>query len=226
MKRQISGGAGANQERLFSSIFPARLSKGDRKKMEIIEAAIVLFQENGIDQTSYDQIAAHLKTTRSHITYHFKERHDLVFSVIRYMMTLGHEFTFENMRKATTPEEQIVRYVDSYYDFFQIYPQFIPVMLYFYYFAGYPGPIRDLQSQVRREAFDRIHELVVQVLAGARKKKPVDLEDLVFSIQGLILGGMIFNISTSEPISESKTRATKKKVLKGIGQMLGVALNG
>lgn len=222
MRKTIQKPITANPERLFSSIFPARLSKGDRKKIEIVEMAVALFKERGVDQTSYDEIAGKLGTTRSHITYHFKDREDLVLATVRYMMSLGHEFTFENMRKALSPSEQMVKYVDSYYDFFYVHPQFIPIMLYFYYFSGFPGPLRDLQTQVRKEAFARIHELISQILTTAKKRKSANLDDLTFAVQSLILGGMIFNISTGEPVSESATKANKQKILMGISEIVGV----
>lgn len=206
----------SQNERLFGSIFPERLSKGDRKKLEIVEAAVRVFAKDGAEALTYDRLGTELETTRSHIRYHFQDRQDIVVGVIRYMMSLGHEFTFENLRKAESPIERISAYLDGYYDFFVKNPQYGPIMLHFYYLSGYAGDLRDLQSQVRQQAFERIEELLLQAYIEAGKRKPQDLETIVDQVQRLILGGLILSLSTGDILSKSEAQKVKARVLQTI----------
>lgn len=209
---------------IFSSIFPNRLSKGDRKKLEIVEVAIRLFGERGPDQITYDDLAEALNTTRSHITYHFRERFDLDMAVIRYMMVHAHEFTFAVLRDALSSRQRLIRAVDGYFDFFVARPEFGAIMLYFYYLAGLPGPFRDLQTQVRAQATERLQELIRQVYAEVGKRAPKHLEALAVLVQNLILGGLILNLATREPVSATKTSLAKEAVVSGIEALLKIKI--
>jgi TetR/AcrR family acrAB operon transcriptional repressor len=212
---------------LYSSIFPKQLTKGERKKLEIIEAAAKLFAEKGVENTTYDDIAQALGTNRSHITYHFKERVELNLSVIRLMMGLAHEFSFGKLRQADSAKAQLIGYVESLYDFFVENPHWTPVFLFFYYAAGIPGEARALQTQIREQAHGRIQELIRNAHIETRKPVPRDLSRLAFQIQALLLGGMILNISTGETVATAAIAAqTKESILMGIERVLKTRLIG
>jgi AcrR family transcriptional regulator len=210
---------------IFGSIFRTKLTKGERKKMEIVEATAKLFGEKGVDQTSYDDLSKALNTTRSHINYHFKDRQELVLAVIKLMMSQGHEFTFNKLRSSTDQTNLISLYLDGYYDFFVQNPHFIPVIVYFYYEATKPGEIHDLQTAIRNQGQQRIQELLRQVLLARNKKIPKQLDVIAAQAQTLMIGGLIVNLTVGSAVTEEKTNAAKALVVDGIGSLIGVNLS-
>lgn len=209
---------------IYSSIFPNKLRKGDRKKLEIVTAAIGLFAEKGVENTSYDDLAKALKTNRSHISYHFKEHQDLILSVIRHMMNSGHEFTFESLRKAQTARDQFVGYISAFCDFFAAHPEYVTTFLYFYYSAGLPGEIRDLQTQVRQQAYQRINALIRNLFFECNKLGPRDLDQMAFQVQALLLGGAVLNIATGAKVNVQETSVVKQQLLQGMEKIIRLKL--
>ncbi len=209
---------------IFSSIFRVGPTKGERKKMEIVVAAAKLFGEKGVDGTSYENLSEAINTTRSHINYHFKDRTALIVAVIKFMMSLGHDFTFQRLRGSSESKNLISSYLDGYYYFFVHNPQFIPVIVYFYYEATRPGELRDLQTAIRIQGQQRIQELIRQVLLSQNKRIPKDIEAMASQCQMLMIGGLIVNLATGDPVTEDKIAAAKNNALSAIGNIMGVDL--
>lgn len=208
---------------LFSSIFPERLSKGDRKKIEIIEAAIQISSSMGLDTFSYDDLATNLKTTRSHVTYHFKERQELILAMIKYMMASGHTFTFDKMKTSKDPIDQLESYINGFFDFFANNKEFRSLMAYFYYKSTYPGVFRELQTQIRQQASDRIYEILRLIIEEYKQRNSKDLKAIAFQAQSMILGGLMFNLATDNPADLRNEIDMKNQIKEGILSLLKVS---
>ncbi len=204
---------------LFQSIFPQKLKKGDIKKIEIIEATVKLVAVHGFEETTYDLIAQALGTRRSHVAYHYKDRQELYISMVKFMMAKGHDYTFQLMQEASEPKEMFKAYLAGYFNFFVDEPEYIPVILYFYYSSGFNEEFRSLQTQVRQGAFQRIKGLIVQMLKAEEKSIPRNLDDLVNSTQSMILGRMIFNVTTGQRPNLENTELAKSHVLIAVEKM-------
>lgn len=180
---------------LWGTVFPAKASKGDKKKLEIVESAIELFSKNGIESVSYDNLAERLKTNRSHITYHFKERRDLYLACFRYLMAMGQDFTVARMRETPDRAELFRSYLQGYFGFFDANPQLRVLMLFYNYFASIDPETGELYREMTQVGWQRIREILREMYELANKKVPKDLDLQTTSIQKLIVGSLLTNLA-------------------------------
>ena len=207
-------------EALFASIFPERLTKGDRKKLEIVAAASDLAAQIGVEGFNYDDLAAHLNTTRSHITYHFPKRDDLNLSLIRNMMAQGHAYTFSRMEAATSAQGRLRAYLEGYIGFFAAHPGMSAIMVYFASAAVTSPAIRELQVQVANLAYARISELLRQWVLESGGRMPRDLEIRARQSQRLIFGGLMLALATSPRLDGVAAEQIITEVLQTIERIL------
>lgn len=197
---------------LFQTIFVSKPTKGEKKRLAIVEKAIDMFQVHGVTKVSFDRIAKAMGTNRSHITYYFKTHEDLIECAIRYMMSLGHEYTFECMKKESDDLARLEKYLEGYYGFFAKNGRFVPLMMYFFYLSSIYETFSDLQIQVRQGAFSRIRELFLNIYIREQKKVPAEIDSLVQRSQSLILSGLVYALTTKSASLEVELMSTKRRV--------------
>jgi AcrR family transcriptional regulator len=212
------------ESRIFESLFPKRLSKGDKKKLDMVEKAIEVFGQKGVDATTYDDLAIELNTSRSHISYHFKEKDQLILAAIRYMMTEGLDFTIHKMRQSLSAKQRLISYVDGYYGFFLEYPKYIPILIYFYYASSIHEVYRELQSEIKKGALARIQELLEQIYKENGKRLPKDIKLITQWVHGLLIGSTVVTLMTSKKENKEEFLETRNNILKGIVRLTKVKL--
>jgi AcrR family transcriptional regulator len=98
IKNELEANLNQYQLLLNSGNDRSYLKKGDRKKLEIIEAAIDCLATEGIDNTTFDSIAKRIDTRRAHVAYHFKDKHMIFEAAISYIL-ITYEHTLQEFIK-------------------------------------------------------------------------------------------------------------------------------
>src|SRR4051812_16717041 len=121
---------------LLHRIFDVKPSKGDLRKVEIIEAAIRCFATQGTEQASLENIGKLIGISRSHIIYHFKDRETLLDAVVKYVTETGQGFFVDRLAGAAE-FELLDAYIDAVIDWVARFEQHARFMILFEYFSTF-----------------------------------------------------------------------------------------
>ena len=63
--------------------------KRTNRKLEIIEAAAIVFKEKGYDRATLQDIATRVGITKATLYHHYKNKHELLYTIINALMEKG-----------------------------------------------------------------------------------------------------------------------------------------
>ncbi|PEN12339.1 TetR family transcriptional regulator [Longibacter salinarum] len=92
------------------------------KRDAIIEAALALFAEKGVDATSTREITERADTAEGTLYRHFDGKDDLVRSLFEENTSLFHDVLARSAKTETEPREQLKAMVRGIFDFAEQYP--------------------------------------------------------------------------------------------------------
>lgn len=91
-----------SSDQIFQKVTDSRLSKGDRKRLLIVEAALQCLAVEGLQNFSYDNIGQHCGLHRAHINYYFKQKDEIFELMLDLMALTAQEYVVAELRKAKT----------------------------------------------------------------------------------------------------------------------------
>lgn len=92
------------------------------RRGQLVECAIELIAEIGLAQASTVRIAQRAGVSRGVLTYHFRDRADLVEQVIARVYDLGAEFLLPRMREAASPRESLLLFISGSVELYAAHP--------------------------------------------------------------------------------------------------------
>lgn len=165
----------------------------DRKKREkeqrrqsIIDAAEKLFFEKGYDNVSINDIAKEVELNRATIYLYFENKEALCFAVLLRGIRILNKMVKANVKK-TLAIQKIYAVGNTYYVFFQMYPQYFEVYIYFQsgrfklskiydfetgYYKTAVGDVHEI-LRLQKEIFDIVHS-AIKIESGGRISSDVD----------------------------------------------------
>lgn len=198
----------------YQNFLEQKPSKGELKKLEIIQAAIECISTIGFEKTTYQAIAEKIGTRRAHIAYHFKDKSDIFKASIQYINTNYQLVLSEQLDSAEPGIDTIEKYAASPFVWAERYPNELSVMLLFYYLCAIDTEYRRLNDELRKRGVERI--LLVLTQECHFDLKPADLELKAKQIQNLISGSIMDAVTTQ---NKSLTQA-KIETIKNITNLL------
>ena len=142
------------------TFFPARPSKSQRRKVQILEKSIGLFATRGLDLVTYDDIARACGVTRPLVQHYFPNRDDFVLLTMKYIRAIFQRVCVAAISRHTTPHAQLLAYLDATAEWIDEYSTHARVWLLFYYFCGIKKKYRSLNTELVRVGQERIASLV------------------------------------------------------------------
>lgn len=177
------------QSSLYKSLLPKATSKAERTQIQIIEAAIHCYATIGMDNTTYEKIAARGKVTRPLVIHYFPDYESLALAAFRYIRANMQEFAVKAIQSRKSPEEQLFAYVESVFEWTVEYEKHFKVWLLFYYFCGISSRHNEIHTELVTIGHQRIAILITQL-----RKNNLDQMELMKRakiIQTLITGAMV-----------------------------------
>lgn len=197
------------------------LKKGDRKKLEIIEAAIECLAEEGIENTTFEAIAKRIETRRAHVAYHFKDKNMIFEAAINYILVTYAQTLQEFVQKAEqkitkgTPQNLIEEYIKGAFYWSKKNPEHVSVFLLFYYLTTFQKSYRDLNTKIRLDGQERIHYLLNMKMELDKSK--AELKEISSIIQNILSAKMVELFTTnynSTKKAQDETIAVVRRLLK------------
>lgn len=152
------------------AISDRRKREKEQRRQSIIDAAEKLFFQKGYDNVSMNDIAKEVELNRATIYLYFENKEALCFAVLLRGLRILNKMVKENIKKKLSIQK-IYAVGTTYYAFFDIYPQYFEVYVYFQsgrfklsnmfdfetsYYKTAVGDIREI-IKLQKEIFDIIH---------------------------------------------------------------------
>ncbi|MFZ3264746.1 MAG: TetR/AcrR family transcriptional regulator [Terriglobales bacterium] len=85
----------------------ATIEPRQEPRQEILRAAARLFQQQGYDATSMNDVAAALKLSKGGLYHHFQSKDEILFHIMSHAMDITEERVINVARRVEDPEERL-----------------------------------------------------------------------------------------------------------------------
>ena len=199
------------EESIYFENFPMEPRKGDRRRLEILQAAIHLIATDGYDSAVLANVAKKLGTRRSHVIYYFKTREELLMGALQFVTAIAQKVTVERVASAVSPLDKILAISDGAFEWAQQFPEQAKFMLLFYYLCSHDKEFAHVHRQVRDAGFQRMRALLATILPNGAGV--LGLDGLAESIASHLDGSFIerlttgrANLATAQELSRTACR--------------------
>lgn len=144
------------------------------RKQLILDSAITLFSENGIESTSVQQITDHCGISKGAFYLSFKSKDELIFSIIEHFLNNIISEVDHAVTTATDPTEKLYMYFSKTFTILSQYTTFAEILM------------REKVSTISDELIEKIHYYVM--LSNK------NLERLLFSVFGEQINGKQYDL--------------------------------
>lgn len=193
--------------KVYADIFPRELSKSERRRIQIIEAAIGCYATIGLDNTTYERIAEKCGISRSLINQYFPQKELLTEQIMKYIRISLQNLAIEAIASASTPEAKLAALVESTFRWIKEYETNVKVWILLYYYCT----INDSFKRINTELVQIGHDRIAGILAAINAGKGVSQTDLLTRakmIQVVFTGALVSALTESLPfaVKELATR--------------------
>jgi len=154
-------------------------------RQEILRAAARLFQQQGYDATSMNDVAAALKLSKGGLYHHFQSKDDILFHLMNHAMDITEERVLSPVRGIADPEERLRTLIRRHIEVvLSQQDREITVMLH----ENHPLPPAQ-RKRINGRKKDYVHfveNLVAEVQHARRAKAAVSPRAAAFALMGMI----------------------------------------
>src|SRR5882672_4619364 len=76
-------------------------------RQEILRAAARLFQQQGYDATSMNDVAAAMKLSKGGLYHHFQSKDEILFNLMNHAMDITQERVIDGVKNIADPQERL-----------------------------------------------------------------------------------------------------------------------
>ena len=162
------------------------MSKGDRTKAQLVDAAIVLFYEHGVQWVSFQQVATRVGITQAALYKHFQDKDDLLHACAVVCAESGRDIIDQFISTAKSPAEKIRSYIRGCFEWQRQHPKEAVVILSLTYFGFNSRPLQALLLRINDQRTTRLADFIREgrrdgaFVATRVEKKARVLQSLLF----------------------------------------------
>lgn len=183
----------ARNDQVLARLFPATTQRGDRTKINMVEAGIDVLAELGLEGLTFDSIGHRVGMNRAQVRYHFPSTEGITAKCIELTLSLMQEFVLGEMEKANGWREQLEALGASLLDWCQKYPRYAKVLLLFYTVSTRDEKYGDLLKALAKVSRERMRALLGE-LARERQWSRQELDNRCDLAWALIEGFAVHRI--------------------------------
>lgn len=191
-------------ETTANELFNRKMSRTEKRRLQIVETAIDLFAKKGFDEVSFEIIAARCKVTRPLISHYFENKMDLFLLVAKYVRIIYQKNVVSEMQKTVGAEEVFKAYVMAALQWHSNEPMHFRVWMLYYYLSSIDSKMKKEHSDLVDLGTERIVEMLTALPKQAVLPKEV-LRKKARLIQMTITGSLIAEASEGR-VSEDSTK--------------------
>jgi AcrR family transcriptional regulator len=154
-------------------------------RQEILRTAARLFQQQGYDGTSMNDVAAALKLSKGGLYHHFQSKDEILFNLMDHAMDITQERVINGVRGITDPEARLRALIRLHINVvLSIRDREITVMLHENH--PLPPPLRKQINARKKEYVHFVEKLIVEVQSARGSKSSVNPRAAAFALLGMI----------------------------------------
>ncbi len=179
------------------------MSNREKRRQEIILSAMKVFIEKGIDNTSMEDLARALGTTKSYFYFYFKSKEDLIISIFQHLKDRALMELEKALKNVDDPVRKLEIWIREHFRQVRENPDFLR-FVYNFVFSSMARRI-DVVSNLKRR--DRYFGLLSDIIREGQERGefiPGSPEAFSYAIRGTIYGAMryLFEEKGEEDFSE------------------------
>lgn len=185
---------------LFLEMFPELTkTKTQNRALTILEAAIRLYREEGIENTTYERIAKVAKISRPLIFQYFSDYDDLFYKAMKFIRVQFQFFAVEAIKKApNNPKDRFIAYVESTSDWCEQFPNYASGLLLYLQKSSCVDRDRDFNTQFSEAGAERIATLIEEGVAAGQFQVE-DARTTAKQVQIMIAGCVVTQLTENVP---------------------------
>ncbi|QFU92018.1 TetR/AcrR family transcriptional regulator [Amycolatopsis sp. YIM 10] len=98
------------------------------RRRQLVECAVEMIAEHGLAEASTVRIAKHAGVSRGVLTYHFRDRAELLNQVVRRVYELGAEVIGPAVTEAASPREALLAFIGGSVELHARYPRHLAAL--------------------------------------------------------------------------------------------------
>lgn len=185
---------------ISQELYPPKLSKSQRTKLEIIECAIKMLAHEGLEAFSYPAIAEKLKVSRQLINNYFPKQEELFLDIATYIRARLQNYVLLKM-KHVSRDKIFDHYILACFEWIDDHRPFTVVWLLFFYRTNHSRELRRQLTNLADIGQRRIVEMM-KTRESMKRKSASFLADRAKMIQSVITGTTV--MLCSEELGDQK----------------------
>jgi AcrR family transcriptional regulator len=154
-------------------------------RQEILRAAARLFQQQGYDGTSMNDVAAALKLSKGGLYHHFQSKDEILFNLMNHAMDITQERVINPVRGIVEPEERLRTLIRLHIGVvLSVRDREITVMLHENH--PLPPPLRKRINTRKKDYVHFVENLIAEVQISRASKRIVQPRAAAFALLGMI----------------------------------------
>lgn len=186
------------------------LSKGEKRKIEIINAAINCINDHGIESLTLESIGKSIGINKAHVAYYFKKKEEIVLLAIKYIALNARAYVDDYIKSQSTALP-LFSYIEAHRMWIDKFRKHGVVYTLFFHYCTFNNDYRKMNSGVRQLGKIRIIELLKLSQFYKESKDSVALEFAANTIQQLIQSALIDCVAL-DGNSDDVFEITKKQI--------------
>lgn len=154
-------------------------------RQEILRTAARLFQQQGYDATSMNDVAAALKLSKGGLYHHFQSKDEILFDLMDHALDITQERVINPVRDIADPEERLRMLIRRHIEVvLSVGDREITVMLH----ENHPLP-PSLRRRINTRKKDYVHfveNLIAEVQRARQSSETVSPRAATFALLGMI----------------------------------------
>lgn len=164
-----------------------RLIRGERTRMAILDAAVLLATERGLDGLSLSQLAERLRVSKSGLFAHWRSKEDLQLAAIEHARQQWIEQIVQPALQAPRGVRRLWALHEQRLAFYAA--DVLPGGCFFantqFEYGVRPGPVRDRLAEVLAEWMTLLERLLTDAIALGELPESVDPGQVAFEIDAM-----------------------------------------
>jgi AcrR family transcriptional regulator len=154
-------------------------------RQEILRTAARLFQQQGYDATSMNDVAAALKLSKGGLYHHFQGKDEILFHLMNHAMDITEERVINPVRGIADPEERLRSLIRRHIEVvLSVRDREITVMLHENH--PLPPPLRRRINARKKDYVHFVENLIAEVQRGRQSPSVVSPRAAAFALLGMI----------------------------------------
>ena len=154
-------------------------------RQEILRTAARLFQEQGYDATSMNDVAAALKLSKGGLYHHFQSKDEILFEIMNHAMDLTQERVLAPVRNIADPQERLRALIRLHIEVV-LSPRDREITVMLHENHPLPPALRKRINQRKKEYVHFVESLMGEVQRSGRAKGSVSPRAAAFALLGMI----------------------------------------